>query len=77
MRQAKFSVEQSQLDFLTNYSAYGFKDKSSMVRKALNRLKEELELQSLRQSADLYAEIYTANPELKELTESAISGWPE
>ncbi len=77
MRQAKFSVQESQADFLCNYKQYGFKDKSSMVREALNRLKEELELRSLRQSADLYAEIYADDHELKELTESAISGWPK
>ena len=27
--------------------------------------------------ADLYAEIYTADPDLQELTETAMSGWPE
>ena len=77
MQQTKFSVQESQADFLSNYKQYGFKDKSSMVREALNRLKEELELESLKQSADLYAEIYAEDHELKELTESAISGWPE
>ena len=44
MVQAKFSVEDSQAEFLNNHKKYGFKDKSSMVRKALNRFKEELEL---------------------------------
>lgn len=77
MQQAKFSVEQTHIDFLNNYRVYGFKDKSSMVRAALSHLKEELELQSLKQSADLYAEVYAEDPELKELTETAISGWPE
>jgi len=77
MQQAKFSVEEFQADFLSNYKRYGFKDKSSMIREALNRLKEELELQSLKESADLYAEIYADDHEIKELTESAISGWPE
>ena len=77
MQQAKFSVEQTHIDFLNNYRVYGFKDKSSMVRAALSHLKEELELQSLKQSADLYAEVYAEDPELKELTETAISGWPK
>jgi hypothetical protein len=48
-----------------------------MVRAALLRLKEELEMQSLRQSADLYTEIYESDPELQELTETAIMDWPE
>jgi hypothetical protein len=77
MQQAKFSVEQTHIDFLNNYHVYGFKDKSSMVRAALSYLKEELELQSLKQSADLYAEVYAEDSELKELTETAISGWPK
>lgn len=77
MQQAKFSIQEFQADFLSNYKRYGFKDKGSMIREALNRLKEELELQSLKESADLYAEIYADDREIKELTESAISGWPE
>ncbi len=48
-----------------------------MVRAALDRLQEKLELQNLRESADLYAEIYDDDAELQELTETATSGWPE
>ena len=48
-----------------------------MVRAALDRLREELELQRLRESADLYTDIYEGDHELKELTGSALSGWPE
>ncbi len=77
MQQAKISIKDEQVEFLENHKLYGYKDKSSMVREALKRLKEEVERKSLRQSADLYAEIYKNDSELKELTESAISGWPE
>lgn len=77
MQQAKFSLTQTLIDFLGNYKFYGFKDKSSMVRTALLRLKEELELQSLKQSATLYAEIYEEETELQEITEAAITDWPE
>jgi hypothetical protein len=77
MQQAKFSLTLSLMEFLNNYRFYGFKDKSSMVRTALLRLKEELELQSLRQSADLYVEVYEQDNELQELTEAAVVGWPE
>ena len=77
MRQAKFSIEESQLSFLNHFKKYGFKDKSSMVRKALERLKEELEFRSLKKSAELYAEVYEEDNELKELTETAISDWPK
>ncbi len=77
MQQAKFSLTFTLVDFLNNYKFYGFKDKSSMVRAALFRLKEELELQSLKQSANLYAEVYEEDSELQELTKAAIVGWPE
>ena len=77
MQQAKFSLTLSLMEFLNNYRFYGFKDKSSMVRAALLRLKEELELQSLRQSANLYVEVYEEDSELQELTEVAVVGWPE
>ena len=63
MQQAKFSVEKFQIDFLSQYKIYGFKDKSAMVRTALNQLKQQLELESLKQSADLYAEIYDEDAE--------------
>ena len=68
MQQAKFSCKENQVEFLNNYKNYGFKDKSAMVREALNRLRE---------SADLYAETYVEDSELKVLTDSAAQGWPE
>ena len=77
MLQAKFSVEESQSYFLKNFKAYGFKDKSSMLRAAIDHFKAEIELESLRKSADLYSEIYSEDDDLKELTEIAITGWPE
>jgi hypothetical protein len=77
MPQAKFTVEATQIGFLEHHKKYGFKDKSSMVRTALNRLMRELERESLKESAALYAEIYRRDPELQELADSAISGWPE
>ena len=77
MLQAKFSVEKKQVQFLNNYKAYGFKDKSSMLRVALDHFKKEMELESLRKSADLYSEIYSKDDDLKELTETAVTGWPE
>ena len=77
MQQAKFSLTPPLVKFLGDYQAYGFKDRSSMVRIALQRFREELELQSLKQSANLYAEIYEQDEELHELTEIAIQDWPE
>ena len=77
MQQAKFSVADSQIEFIKQYSRFGFKDKSSMVRAALEELRKKLEYQSLKESAELYAEIYQKDEELQELTNSAIPGWPE
>ena len=77
MQQAKFSLTPPLIDFLGDYRNYGFKDKSTMVRVALQRFREEVELQSLRQSANLYAEIYEGDEELQDLTEMAVQEWPE
>jgi Arc/MetJ-type ribon-helix-helix transcriptional regulator len=77
MRQAKFSVTAEQLDFLSEHRRFGYKDKSTMVRKALQNLREELERKELEASADLYAEIYAEDAELQALTEAAVNDWPE
>ena len=77
MQQAKFSCQENQVEFLSNYKNYGFKDKSAMVRESLNLLREKFEAQKLMESADLYAETYMEDSELKVLTDSAVQGWPE
>lgn len=77
MLQAKFSIDEAHTRFLNNYKSYGFKDKSSMLREAIDRFKKETELERLKESAVLYSEIYSEDNELKELTEAAITGWPE
>lgn len=77
MQQAKFSLTSPLVDFLGDYRVYGFKDKSSMVRVALQRFREELDLQSLKQSANLYVEVYEEDEELQNLTELAVQEWPE
>ena len=77
MYQAKFSLTPLLREFVNNYKSYGYKDKSAMIQAALLRLKEELDLQRLKESADLYAEVYDEETELQELTETALTGWPE
>jgi hypothetical protein len=77
MFQAKFSIGESELNFLNGYSNYGFKDKSEMVRKALDKLKRELIVQQLEKSAALYTEIYENDLELQELANSSLNDWPE
>lgn len=75
--QTKFSCKEDQVAFLNSHKDYGFKDKSSMIREALNLLRKERELEKLRQSADLYTESYDEDFELKELTATAVHGWPK
>ncbi|MDY0361171.1 MAG: hypothetical protein RBR08_06950 [Desulforegulaceae bacterium] len=77
MLQAKFSVEEKQVNFLNNFKVYGFKDKSSMLRAAIDSFKKQIELENLKKSAELYSEIYCEDDELKQLTEAASNGWPE
>ena len=54
MIQAKFSLTDAQAQFLSQRKQYGFKDKSEVVRTALDHLQEELIQQRLADSADLY-----------------------
>lgn len=77
MVQAKFSLEESHIRFLNNSKKYGFKDKSEVIRTALDRLQKEIEREKLRTSAELYSEIYDEDKELRSLTDSAIAEWPE
>jgi hypothetical protein len=75
--QAKFSLEESHVQFLEQCKAYGFKDKSAVVRIALDCLHAQLEKESLKESAELYAQLYAESEELQQLTEVAIADWPE
>ena len=77
MQQSKFSLTFPLVEFVNDHKNYGFKDKSSMIRAALEQMKRNLALQALKQSANLYAEIYEEDSELQELTEFAIDRWPE
>ncbi len=72
----KVTLEQSQIDFLAQFNTLGFKDKSSLVRSALNQLQQRIENQELERSADLYAEIYEEDEDLQQLTALAGNDWP-
>lgn len=77
MIQTKFSLKENQIEFLKRYKEYGFKDKSAVIRLAIDRLIKELELQELKKSAELYAQLYEEDSETKELTESGLLEWPK
>jgi Arc/MetJ-type ribon-helix-helix transcriptional regulator len=72
----KITLEQSQIDFLSQFKGLGFKDKSSLVRSALNQLQQQIEKQDLERSADLYAEIYKEDEDIQKLTALAGADWP-
>lgn len=76
MRQAKFSLTDEQAEFLGRFAKLGYSDRSSMVREAIDRLRQDLAEKQLRDSADLYAEVYSEDDDLKRLTEAGLQGWP-
>ena len=76
MIQAKFSLKESHILFIEQCNRYGFKDKSDVVRTAIDRLFAELTQQRLRESAALYADVYEQDDETREWTDAAQSEWP-
>ena len=77
MLQSKISFEEKQLEFINKFREMGFKDKSSLVRVAINEFRKKIERRKLEESANLYAELYETDDELKEITDSAINSWPK
>jgi metal-responsive CopG/Arc/MetJ family transcriptional regulator len=77
MQQAKISFDESQIEILNRFKELGFKDKSSLVRSAMEEFIKLAERQNLTKSAKLYAEIYKEDTELRGLTNSAIEDWPK
>ena len=73
MIQAKFSLHESHIQFIEQFKHYGFKDKSDVVRTALDRLCSELAQQRLRESAALYAEVYEEHAETKEMKNDSLN----
>lgn len=67
MQQIEISLEREQVEFLNQFSRYGFRDKSALIREAIKRLRSQFEQQQLKLSAELYAELYEEDEELREL----------
>ena len=51
-------------------------DKSAMVRTALARLQREFDLQQLKESVELYAELYDDDAELQDMTDLTATSCP-
>lgn len=72
----KIKINEEHLIFLENYKVYGFHNSDEMIIRALELLKQEVELKKkIENSADLYAEIYDSDEETKEWTESSMKDW--
>jgi hypothetical protein len=67
------AVDENQVEFLQRFSLYGFKSQDDLVKEALNRLRLDFERTSLEESADLYAQIYAEDPEVRSLTQLALT----
>jgi len=77
MLQTKITLDETNLAFLSNYQRLGFRNRSALVRAALDQMQANMERQRLEASAVLYAEVYRTDSELQQLTEAALVGWPE
>ena len=77
MIQRKITINESQNLFLNDYEKFGFKNMSALFRAALDLFMKEIKHNQLKKSAELYSEIYSEDNKLKELTNTAIEGWPE
>ena len=77
MLQTKISLEEAQIAFLSNHRQLGFRDRSALVRAALESMRTNLDRQRLEVSATLYAEAYCDDPDLRQLTDAALAEWPE
>lgn len=67
------AVDDNQVEFLRRFSLYGFKSQDDLVKEALNRLRLDFERKSLEESADLYAQVYAEEAELRDITQLALT----
>jgi len=77
MRQAKFTLTDTQMTFLDEHRRHGFKDRSAMVRRALEQMQAEFNRLELEESATLCAEVYVSDPEAQAWVQDALGRWPE
>ncbi len=66
MVQSKVTLSKELIEFINLHKELGFKDKSSMVRDALERMKKAYDEDKLKKSAQLYAQLYKEDSETKE-----------
>ena len=77
MEQIKISLKKEQIEFIQNHSKFGFKDRSSLIRKAVEVLKENIESDNLRASAKILSEIYSNDDRTKDWIKDSNKSWPD
>lgn len=77
MRQAKITLTNEQFTFLDQHRALGFRDRSELVRLALDQFRAATRARAIEESAALYAALYDDDKALQSLTDAATAGWPE
>ena len=72
MVQFKITLTDELADFLSFHKEFGFKNKSDMIRDALERLKKDLECKRLEESAQLYLELYEHDEKMLEWVDDSM-----
>ena len=75
MKQAKFTINETQEEVVSRYDELGFKDKNAVVRQALDCLMERLEEERMRQGVELYADLYEQDEDLQYLSRASMEDW--
>jgi len=76
MNQIKLTLSEPLLQFLDHHRAYGFRDRSELVRTALACFQKDLESRELEESAQLYGEVYKEDRESQHWVEESSQDWP-
>ena len=76
MKQVKVGLDESHVKLLEQFKCFGFKDKSEMVRFALDLYVKDMANRRLRESAALYAQVYEEDAETREWTQANTVEWP-
>jgi len=77
MPEISIALNPDSFKLLSDYSQFGFNNQDEFVDSALNTFVKNLNEPDLVSSAKLYLNEYRTDPELRELTESAVNDFKE
>lgn len=75
---ANFKVNKEEITLLQSYTLLGFKSSDDLFSYALDLLRKEIEeqkKQKIIESAELYAQLYEEDEDVKEWTNSSNQDW--